>query len=209
MPEIDALPALRCARASFPEFGADPAKPPWKDCPPVWLRETIRGTAPHQSTAVRTLWDEDDWRVVFHVADTHIAATLNQRDAPLYTEEVVEVFFDPVGDLAGYFEIEVNPLNAVLDLVLRRNRNGYKKDFSWRCEGLRTVVRQEPKGWTVELAIPFRSVAAEPPRRGDLWRVNFARIDRPPNVGRELTAWSPTGFANFHVPERFGIMEFV
>jgi len=38
--------------------------------------------------------------------------------------------------------------------------------------------------------------------------VNFCRIDRPPGVPRELSAWSPTGRANFHTPERFGILEF-
>ena len=115
---------------------------------------------------------------------------------------------DPVGDHECYFEIEVNPLNAVLDLVLRRNRSGYAKDVSWNCEGLRTCVRREAGAWSAEMAIPFRSVAAAPPEPGAMWRANFLRIDRPPGIPRELSAWSPTGLANFHVPERFGVIEF-
>jgi hypothetical protein len=59
----------------------------------------------------------------------------------------VELFLDPVGDLESYFEIEVNPLNAVLDLVLRRTRSGYAKNFAWRCEGLRTAVKRTASGW--------------------------------------------------------------
>ena len=162
-----------------------------------------------QTTSVRVAWDADEMRVLFHAADTQIRATLTARDAPLYTEEVVEVFLDPVGDGRCYFEIEVNPLNAVLDLVLRRNRSGYAKDISWDCEGLRTCVRRDADAWSAELAIPFPSLAAAPPDPGTTWRANFLRIDRPPGVPRELSAWSPTGIANFHVPEQFGIIEFL
>ena len=135
-------------------------------------------------------------------------AALTQRDAPLYEEEVVEVFFDPAGDLEGYFEIEVNPRNAVCDLVLRRTRNGYRKNFAWNCEGLRTTVEVTAKSWITEIAIPFASIGPGLPRIGAPWRVNFCRIDRPKNAPRELSAWSPTGRPNFHVQQRFGWMDF-
>ena len=161
-----------------------------------------------QAASVRVAWDANELRVLFYAEDTHIHATLTERDAPLYTEEVVEVFLDPVGDGECYFEIEVNPLNAVLDLVLRRNRSGYAKDVSWDCEGLRTQVRREASAWSAEMSIPFRSLAAASPAPGGKWRANFLRIDRPPGTPRELSAWSPTGLANFHVPERFGVIEF-
>lgn len=126
----------------------------------------------------------------------------------LYEEEVVEVFVDPFGDLENYFEIELNPLNAVLEVVARRSRSGYKKDFAWRCEGLRTATRRTSTGWYGELAIPFRSLIAESPAIGAKWRANFCRIDRPPGIERELSAWSSPGRANFHTPERFGYIEF-
>ena len=189
------LPTLLCPR--------DAARPP-----AVHLRDTVSGAAPLQGTSVRAVWDAEELRVLFHAEDTHAWATLTERDAPLYEEEVVEVFLDPVGDLESYFEIEVNPLNAVLDLVLRKNRSGYVKDSASQCEGLRTAVAQSATAWSVEIAIPFRSVAAAPPQAGDCWRVNFCRIDRPPGVPRELSAWSPTWRANFHTPERFGILQF-
>ena len=162
-----------------------------------------------KATTVKSAWNDEEWRVLFEVADSHVWATLTERGAMLYQEEVVEVFVDPVGDLEAYFEIEVNPLNAVLEVVARRNRSGYTKDFAWRCEGLRTAARRTATGWCAELAIPFRSLVAEPPRAGAKWRANFCRIDRPPGVERELSAWSPPGRANFHTPERFGWIEFV
>lgn len=203
------LPRLRCSRGEAGPLDANAGSEFWRERPSAGFREIVSGAEPQQATSVRLAWDAEELRVLFHASDTAVWATLTERDAPLYEEEVVEVFLDPAGDLEGYFEIEVNPLNAVLDLVLRRNRSGYTKDFAWRCDGLRTAVTKTDTAWTAELAIPFLSLAAAPPRAGDCWRANFCRIDRPPGVPRELTAWSPMGRGSFHTPERFGILEFV
>ena len=198
------LPLLLCVQCDPGPLTTDA----WRNVSAVELRETVSGAEPQQRTTVRAMWDGEELRVLFHAEDTHPWATLTERDAPLWEEEVVEVFLDPVGDLESYFEIEVNPLNAVLDLVLRRNRSGYVKDFAWHCAGLHTAVTKTDAAWTAELAIPFRSLVAAPPAAGDCWRVNFCRIDRLPGVPRELTSWSPAGRANFHTPERFGVLQF-
>ena len=189
-------------------MAARPDLAPWPELPAHELRETVSGGTPQQRTTVQFGWMREEWRVLFHCADLHPWATYTERDAPLYEEEVVEVFVDPFGDLATYFEIEVNPINTVLDLVLRRNRSGYAKDFAWRCEDLRTAVTRTESTWTAEFAIPFASLAAEPPTIGTRWRANFFRIDRPTGAPRELSAWSPTRLGTFHVPERFGVVEF-
>lgn len=170
--------------------------------------ENASGTPPQQGTEVACAWDERELRVCFTCVDREPWATITQRDGPLWEEEVVEVFLDPVGDGASYFEIEVNPLGTVLDLVLRRNRSGYKKDFGWDCDGLRADVQRTAEGWSAELAIPFASLVAELPRSGSEWRVNFTRIDRPRDRERELSAWAPTRLATFHAPERFGVLRF-
>jgi Carbohydrate family 9 binding domain-like len=202
------LPVLICSRREAGPLTTDAESDFWRGLPAVAFGDVVSGAEPEQGTSVRAAWDAEELRVLFHASDTHAWATLTERDAPLYEEEVVEVFLDPVGDSESYFEIEVNPLNAVLDLVLRRNRSGYVKDFAWRCQGLRTAVATTDAAWTAELAIPFRSLITAPPQAGDRWRVNFCRIDRPPGVPRELTAWSPAGRANFHTPERFGVLQF-
>ncbi len=202
------LPKLVCASCEMDALTADVESAFWRALPAADFRDAVSSAKPQQETQVRAAWSAEELRVLFHAADTHAWATLTERDAPLYEEEVVEVFLDPVSDLESYFEIEVNPLNAVLDLVLRRNRSGYTKDFAWRCEDLRTAVVKSATAWSAEISIPFRSLTAAPPQPGDRWRVNFCRIDRPPGVPRELTAWSPTGRANFHTPESFGVLEF-
>lgn len=180
----------------------------WGDYAPVFLADAVTGKPPVQPTAVRAAWDDRCWRLLFEAQDARPWATLTERDAPLWNEEVVEVFFDPVGDLAGYFEVEVNPLGAVADLVLRRTSSGWRKDFSWTVEGLEATASMTADGWRAELAIPFASLGPDRPQASSQWRVNFLRIDRPNGAEAELSAWSPTGMRNFHRAERFGVMTF-
>lgn len=182
--------------------------PNWDEVIGHALVDAVSGAAPQQATEVKIAWTAEAFCVRFAVEDFDAWATLTERDAPLYTEEVVEVFLDPVKDLESYFEIEVNPLNAVLDLVLRKTRSGYRKDARWDCDGLRTSVIREPGAWIAELAIPFRSLGPEAPAAGSKWRANFTRIDRPKSAPRELSAWCAPGRPNFHTPERFGVIEF-
>ena len=198
----DLLPHLECRFFEKNESGFH-AK-----VAPVYLKETVTGEPPGQVTWFKTSWDHEALHLLFHAEDTDAWATLTEHDAALYNEEVVEVFIDPVGDLESYFEIEVNPLNAVCDLVLRRNRSGYSKDFAWHCEGLKTDVRKDAGFWEVKMIIPFASLGAVAPVHGQRWRVNFFRIDRPRNATWELSAWSPTGVPLFHVQKKFGVMEF-
>ena len=202
------LPQLVCWRRELGGLTADPQSPFWQRELAVDLREAVGGGDPLQATALKLACDRTELRVLFDCQDREAWATLSERDAPLYTEEVVEVFLDPFGDLESYFEIEVNPLNTVLDLVLRRSRSGYLKDFAWTCEGLRTHVENTPRGWAAELSMPFTSMAPEPPKEGAQWRVNFCRIDRPRGAEWELSAWSPPRRPLFHTPERFGVLEF-
>jgi hypothetical protein len=180
----------------------------WLGVAATALRENVRGGNPEQGTIVRCVWTDAALHVRFECRDTDPWATITERDGPLWEEEVVEVFLDPIGDQESYFEFEVNPLGTVLDLVLRRNRSGYRKDFGWNCDGLRAEANRTPEGWTAEFEIPFASLISEPPRVGTRWRANFYRIDRPKERERELSAWCPTLLPTFHAPDRFGTLLF-
>ena len=202
---------LRCGRGSPGPVAADLHNAFWRMVEPVSLRENVTGGVPNQTTRVRTAWNGAEWRILFEMDDAHPWATLTTHDAPLWTEEVVEVFVDPVGDLESYFEIEINPLGAVADVVLRRVVSGWRKDFGWHAEGLQSHVRRTDTGWAAELAIPFAALQPSSPTLGMVWRVNFLRIDRAegPDTEAELSAWSPTGIRNFHRPDHFGRVEFI
>lgn len=200
---LEPPPTLFCPAGDFGPVVADVHA--WQQVAPVSLRETLMGAAPKQATDLRVAVSGADLRVLFDCVDCDPWATKTAHDDRLFEEEVVEVFLDPVGDLECYFEIELNPLNTVLDLVLRKSPSGLKKEVAWHCEGLRTAVQRTARGWTAELAIPFESLMPGSARM-PAWRCNFCRIDRPRGHPRELSAWSPTGVPLFHVPGRFGFL---
>lgn len=167
------------------------------------------GQPPQQATSLHLGWSETALHLNFHCQDPHPHATCTERDGPLWQEDVVEVFLDPTGDGLAYYEIELNPLNTPCDLLLRRSRSGWLKDFRWDCEGLRHEIIRQPDGWQARLQIPFAAITGSSPRPGDQWRANFCRIDYPADGGeRELSAWSPAFAASFHRIEQFGLIEF-
>lgn len=58
------------------------------------------------------------------------------------------------------------------------------------------------------MCIPLHSIDPRPPRAGVEMRINFYRCQgRQP--ARKLIAWQPTGEANFHVPQAFGLLKLV
>jgi hypothetical protein len=176
------------------------------------LREATRGGPPRSPTAVALTDDGERLRVEIVAADPHPWATLRERDADLWTEEVVEVFLAPGAETPqSYFELELNPLGTVFDARIEcphGDRRDLAVDRGWHCAGLETRAELDAAGrlWRAELAIPWSAVGPRPiPER---WRLNIFRIDRPPGGDPEFSAWSPTRVepADFHRPERFGFL---
>ena len=194
--------------------------PAWQQAEEVRLVRNQDGAEPRFETTVRLLWDDEYLYVGFACEDTRIYATKTERDASLWEEEVVEVFVDANGDQTGYVEIEVSPLNTLLDLyVLNRPPEPFRGMFDWDSVGMRHAVQVDgdphdpasvDRGWRVEMAIPWADFATaphQPPQPGDVWRVNLYRIDQFGGQ-EELYAWSPTRCETFHVPGMFGKLVF-
>jgi hypothetical protein len=119
-------------------------------------------------------------------------ATLTQRDAVIFHDNDFEIFIDPDGDTHAYYEVEVNALGTVWDLLLiRPYRDGGPPIDAWDIARLQvgigidgTINRpgDRDERWTVELALPWRALReaapdARPPQPGAQWRVNFSRVE--------------------------------
>jgi hypothetical protein len=226
MPEAYQRPEYICYRTAQPiTLDGRLDEPAWQRAPEMHLVLADTGSTPRQPTLVRALWDETALYVSFFCQDTDIWGITRARDQDIYNQEVVEVFLDADSDERGYVEIEVSPLNAVLDLFMLRRRGGpgqpdlAKGLWDWDAPDLRTAVvvdgdplrRGTPdRSWTVELALPWGNLITAPnlpPKGGDVWLANFYRIDRATDAD-EYTAWSPPGRINYHTPERFGRLRF-
>jgi Carbohydrate-binding family 9 len=169
------------------------------------------------TTEAWVLYDNNFIYFAFRAVDKNIWATMKRRDQHLWLEEVVEVFLQADTNIPNYIELEVNPLNTMLDIYLLDARKPLHYE-SWNSEKLRWAVnvdgtvdgKSDDHEWTCEIALPIEDIATaphRPPQAGDRWRMNLYRVDRLPEVAEE--AWSPTLQDDFHVLPRFGELVFI
>jgi len=195
---------------------------------------------PSLNTRMKMLWDDEYFYFFAKMEEPHVWATLTERDAVIFKDNDFEIFIDPDGDTHNYAELEINALNTVWDLILNRPyRDGGHAINSWDIKGLKTAVHidgtiNDPsdtdKGWSVEIAIPWSSLAgitktAVPPKNGSQWRLNFSRVQWQTEVvkgnyvkkkdsitGKDLHednwVWTPQRVIAMHEPEFWGIVSF-
>lgn len=227
-----------CRRATLP-FRPDGKldKPFWHAA--LWSEDfvDIEGDVrpkPPLRTRLKMLWDDSHLYIGAELEEPHLWATYTERDSIVFHENDFEVFLDPDGDTRDYLEIEINALGTIFDLRLERTyREGGLAHHDWDCPGLLTAVwldgtLNDPtdldRGWTVELAIPMTAIApwslvAVPPAPGDVWRINFSRVQwdldivdggyrKTPDRPEHNWVWSPQGEIDMHLPDRWGFVEF-
>lgn len=186
-------------------------------CTPARLRRATDAAAPRLATSVALWFDDDYLTVLFSAADDHVEATHLMHDAPLYEQDVVEVFLAPE-PRPRYYEIEVNPLATVFDAIVDSPdgvRATMRVDREWTCDGLFAAVRKVTESHgaiTVDtvIRIPFAALGRATPAGGETWRANFFRIDRHPRHEDEFSAWEPTlrQPPDFHLLAAFGTLRF-
>lgn len=194
---------------------------------------------PPLQTNIKMLWDDSCLYVAARLHDPQVWARLKNHDDIVFRDNDFELFVDPANTMHSYYEIEVNALNTIFDLYLNKPyRNGGIAVPGWDARGLRTAVnvqgtlndpKDTDKGWTVEMAIPFKTInpgfSAAAPHHGTLWRINFSRVQYDTQIqngqnvklkdavsGRDQPehnwVWSPQGVINMHYPERWGYLLF-
>jgi hypothetical protein len=189
--------AYVCRRAAGPikiDGRLDEAS--WADAEWTEVFGDIEGSskpAPRFRTRAQMLWDDRYFYIGAYLEEPHVWATLTERDSIIFQDNDFEVFIDPDGDTHAYYELEMNALNTVWDLLLvKPYRDGGPAVHSWDIQGLKTAVHimgtlndpsDRDKAWTVEIALPFAVLKEcipdkpERPAAGDQWRVNFSRVE--------------------------------
>lgn len=147
---------------------------------------------PRFPTRVKILWDSVYLYVGANLAEPDVWGTLTQRDAVIYHDNDFELFIDPDMDTHQYYELELNALNTVWDLLLiKPYRDGGPAVNAWDIQGLKSAVAVHgtlnrpgdvDSGWSVEIALPWTVLAEcahrpSPPNDGDQWKINFSRVE--------------------------------
>lgn len=235
-PKTDGLQTMNKMSSDLPEYTARKVTraveltgklddPLWQQAETATLVDAVTGEPGRFSTEVKVLYDDTFLYVGFNCQDDYVWGTVTKRDGPIWNEETVEVFVNPIGATHQYYEINVSPKNVIFDscILNRRTKSDPNNSFiglpEWNPDGLRTATHilgsadqhGAATGWTAEYAIPHTALIGAPntpPKSGDVWRINFYRIDSPERDQREHYAWSPTGRPAFHLPWRFGYLKF-
>lgn len=194
---------------------------------------------PYNSTRVKMLWDDNYLYIAAQLDEPHLWATYTQRESVIFHENNFEVFIDPNGDTHNYYEYEVNALGTEWDLMMTKP---YRYEGlpinAWDMAGLKTGIDlqgtlNDPSdidtGWTVEMALPWKTILEAAtrdaaPNAGGQWRINFSRVEWKrdvvngkyaktinPETGKSYPednwVWSPQHVIDMHKPEYWGVLQ--
>ncbi|MSO19549.1 MAG: hypothetical protein EXQ56_03660 [Acidobacteria bacterium] len=122
--------------------------------------------------------------VICHDSDpSAIRATERRRDDGFGEDDRVSVILDTFHDHRSAFLFRTNPLGAQYDALI--SDEGKSVNANWD-EKWEVAAQTNEAGWTVEFAIPFRSLRGGE-SSGHAWGIDVERIIRRKN---ELTYWN-------------------
>jgi hypothetical protein len=189
-PKPEARKQLKVLKAATaPTIDGDLSDAVWLEAPtagPFVQVEPQQGAKPTHVSDVRMAYDDSALYVAARLEQPGGWKAFNQRDMrrdfPGNECDSFAVILDTLGDGRNAFSFMVNPWGAQADMqVVDDALFEDKWDTVWR-----SATRRDDVGWTVELAIPWKSLRFGP--KGTTWGVQFARRERGMN---EDTSWSP------------------
>jgi hypothetical protein len=217
--EMEATLEVYRARVEVEAAALDDAE--WERARPVRLARYWSGAEapPERRAEARLIWTDDALGVRFFCRQAEpliINGTprLAEKTIGLWERDVCEIFIAPDAEkLERYFEFEVAPTGEWLDLAIRLTATGRETDWQFQS-GMTAAARVEADAITLAMRIPWAAMRGETsqlaaPRAGARWRANLYRcVGQDPQRG--YLAWQPTltPQPNFHVPHRFGWLEF-
>lgn len=196
----------------------------WASITPIDGFTLSSGKAPSRlHTTARVAHDAVNLYALFTCDDPDMRATMLTHDQPIYREETVEMFIEPVSGSGSYVELQSSPRGVTFDAAFtggaRKNMNkGFDADFEAVCavDGTIDDPSDVDRGWVCEWRIGLASLPnlTLPLKNGDSWRANLFRVAKDavspadPTIRRDESTWSPPMQGDFHVLERFGVFIF-
>ena len=194
-------PIYHCKRALLP-FGKATGnldRAFWANAETITEFKDIEGDTrprPWKQTSVKLLWDDEALYIGAYLEEDEIWATVRNRDELIYIDNDFEVFLAPQTSSHRYYELEMNAMNTVWDLLMEKpQRDRVRRIIGWDIHGLDSAVKldgelnnpeADNRGWGVELKLPWFSLREcgldlcypthWAPDVGEIWRMNFSRV---------------------------------
>jgi len=142
-------------------------------------------TEPSRPTEVLLGYDAKFLYIAFRAIDepANVRATVAKRDS-IFDDDYVGIYLDTFNDQRRAYALFFNPLGVQGDGILTEGLGeDYSVDILMQSKG---VINE--KGYTVEVAIPFKSLRYEA-GKGKFWGVHFIR--RIKRFNNENDSWMP------------------
>lgn len=134
---------------------------------------------------------------------------LTSKTLGLWDRDVCEIFIAPDKDKRNkYFEFEIAPNGEWIDLGIEVLPAKRVTDWDYKS-GMESAVKIEDKKVVMAIRIAWKAFGRAP-KAGDIWLGNLFRcVGKDPTRG--YLAWQPTmtETPSFHVPDKFGELEFL
>ena len=179
----------------------------WKSCAPVEFRPEKGDTAKYPAY-VKIARDDNNLYFAFSMTDdklSELKAAVNVRDGNVWEDDGVEMFLSPGKQKDKFFQFIINPAGTLYDELWTIQRGDNPVPQNWSCEDIEIKTGKAQDCWTIEARIPFKSLNAKAPARGDTWYVNFVRNKRTDPRGDQAIA--PT-FGNNHYMEFWALLDY-
>jgi len=165
-------------------------EPAWKTAQPAAgfvQQQPAEGAPSSEPTEVRFLYDHDTLYVGATLYDTDPRGPISnemKRDFSARDGDVLVLVLDTFHDQRNAFSFQINPAGAERDTQSYDDGRQINADWdgAWRVKTGRFAG-----GWTVELAIPFKTLRFDP-AADQTWGLNIFRMLRRRN---EPTMWAP------------------
>lgn len=172
----------------------------WKKCNIItdFILEQANGKA-YSQTEARLAYDNKKLYFAIRCNDNdmdNLKLNTIKNDGGVFNDDSIELFIDSNHDKKTYFQYVINAKGLIFD--------SHNQDKSWDGP-ITSKVGREKNAWTLELAIPWKTLELSMPNKGTLIGFNISRNKMHDPI--EHSQWSPT-FGNNHTPQLFGTLKF-
>ena len=204
----------------------------WTDAPWTDYFIDIEGESkpmPSYKTRVKMIWDDQFLYIAAQMEEPHIWANPIPKGDIIFKDNVFKIFIDPDNNMNDDFEIQINPLNKMLFLVMDKPyRDGGKPVSGWEPTGYQSAVKisgtlnnsqDTDKEWIAEIALPLAALGLKPQKQNAAFRINFLRTgfdfivknglyskaldSNGKSFAPHYASWTSQGIINMHYPERW------
>lgn len=200
--------------------------PDWNSVPVMRIVNARPESSAHRPvTECKLQYTDAGFFGLFQVQDRYVRCVAEGFNSQVCRDSCVEFFV--ATPLPGYFNLEMNCGGKILLYYVKDNtriEGGFKDYTPVKDEWIREVrifhtlpekidpEQVGPVTWRLGFHLPFDLLRHfgdfAAPKAGDFWRANVYKCGDKTSHPHWLS-WNPVRALNFHLPEDFGVLEFL